>query len=118
MNLVFMLMLLLSQAAMADMTTRKTYSENCQGPACPARQEGGVGGVGSSSTDVREAPEQDKKSPHPTAGAGGEPPGALFKNQPPKQNRKSPKPTSGAGGEPPGAAYKNRPAPAPTITPK
>ena len=118
MNLVFMLMLLLSQAAMADVTTRKTYSENCQGPACPARQEAGVGGVGSSSTDAREALEQDKKSPQPTAGAGGEPPGALFKNQPPKQNRKSPKPTSGAGGEPPGAAYKNRPAPAPTITPK
>lgn len=118
MKLVSILIFLLSQSAIADVTTKKTNRESCTGSACSVRQDAGALKRGPSPSDSREPPKQEEEGPHPSAGAGGEPPGSSYKNQIPKQDKSSPQPSAGAGGEPPGASYKNLPPPTQGDAPK
>lgn len=117
MKLISILILLLSQSAIADVTTKKTNRESCTGSACSVRQDAGALKRGPSPSDSRVPPKQEE-GPHPSAGAGGEPPGSSYKNQIPKQDKASPRPSAGAGGEPPGASYKNLPPPTQGDAPK
>lgn len=82
-KLVSLLMLLVAQAAMADATLRKPKPDNCPGATCPARQDGSAVDGKSKPADARVPPKKNKESPQPAPGAGGEPPGALYKNPPP-----------------------------------
>lgn len=94
MKLVPILMLLLSQAAMAaDATTKQPKPDNCPGATCPARQDASATGSESKPAkpaDARAPQKQDKESPKPTSGGGVEPPGALFKNAPPTTPKSAP----------------------------
>ncbi|HQU78571.1 MAG TPA: hypothetical protein PLU47_03780 [Azonexus sp.] len=90
MKLVSILMLLLSQAAMADATTKQPKPDNCPGATCPARQDGSAVDSQSKPADARAPLKKGKESPKPTSGSGGEPPGALFKNVPPTAPKSAP----------------------------
>lgn len=118
MKFVTVLILLLSQVAVADVTVRKPYRENCTGSACPSRPDSGANKGGANAGDDRVSAMPEKESPQPSAGAGGEPAGASYKNQTLKQDKSSPEPHAGPGGQPPGAAYKNRPPTATGSAPK
>ena len=115
MTLLSILILMLSQAAIADVTAKNPIRENCQQSACTAQVAGSVG-HGGSPGDVRVLRMQEKEGTQPSAGAGGKPPGSSYKNRNPKPDKTSPQPSAGAGGEPPGAAYNNRPPPLPKET--
>jgi hypothetical protein len=108
MKFVTVLILLLSQVAMADVTAKKPFRENCTGSACPSRPDSGANQGGANAGDDRMSARPERESPQPSAGAGGEPAGAAYKNQTLKQDKSSPDSHAGAGGQPPGAAYKNR----------
>lgn len=119
MQLVSILILLLSQASIADVTAKRHVRENCQGSVCSSQSDNGASKEGGGSSDARKStPMPEKERPQPRAGAGGEPAGTLYKNQPPKQNKNSSESRVGAGGDPPGASYKNRPPVAKESVPK
>jgi len=118
MKRVSILILLMSQSAIADVTAKKPTSESCPGSACSVQQDAVALKRGPKPGDSLMPPRQEQERPHPSAGAGGESPGSSYKNQFPRQDKSSPNPSAGAGGEPPGAAYKNRPPAATGSPPK
>lgn len=118
MTLISILILMLSQAAIADVTATKPIRESCQRSACAAGQDSGSIGHGAIPGDARVLRMQEQEGPQPSASAGGEPPGSSYKNRNPKPDKTSPQPSAGTGGDPPGAAYKNRTPPAEGNAPK
>jgi hypothetical protein len=116
MQLVSILILLLSQTAVADVTAKKPIRESCQETACSSRQDRGA--KEGNPRDARVSPDLEKESPQPSSGAGGEPAGSLYKNQVPKRDTVSSGSRASAGGESPGASYKNRPPAATGSVPK